>query len=106
MGTIVYWTLIRIAILIPALWYLLEWVNYKYSWLFISVAVYAVVIHPAIVQYKKFVDQNEEIVNNSLCSTCKHFDKSAVVCMMYDKHPTAESIPCEGAAWEPAGSDE
>ncbi|MFC2136370.1 hypothetical protein ACFLTH_17280 [Bacteroidota bacterium] len=106
MGAIVYWTLIRIVILIPALWYLLDWVAFKYSWLFIAAAVYIVVIHPAVIQYKKFMDQNEEIVNNSLCSTCKHFDKSAVVCMMYDKHPIAESIPCEGNAWEPAGTDE
>ena len=101
MGAIIYWAMIRIAILIPALWFLLDWVNYKYYWLVVAIAVYAIVIHPAVVQYKIFVEQTKEVVENSLCANCIHFDKSAVVCMKYDKHPTVESIPCEGVAWEP-----
>ena len=101
MGAIVYWSLVRIAVLIPAMWFLLDWINEKYWWLAIAMAVYGVIIHPAVLQYKNFVEQTKEIVENSLCATCEHFDESAVVCMKYDKHPTEESIPCDGVAWEP-----
>jgi len=30
-----------------------------------------------------------------------HFDKSAVLCMKHDTHPTQEFLPCEGLDWEP-----
>jgi len=103
MGAIIYRALIRIAFLIPALWYLLDWINPKYWWFVIAIAVYGIVLHPGILQYKFFVEQTKEVVDNSLCATCKHFDKSAVVCMKYDKHPTIDNIPCKGVAWEPAG---
>lgn len=63
-------------------------------------AVYGVIIHPAVIQYKLFMETNKEIINNTLCSSCKHFDKSAVLCMKHDKHPTVDSLPCEGMHWE------
>lgn len=101
MGAIVYWTLIRIAISIPVLWYLHENMEYKY-WVAIAlVLVYGFVIHPAIIQYKKFTEKNKEIINSTLCSTCIHFDETAVLCIKYDKHPTESEIPCGGSSWEP-----
>jgi len=43
---------------------------------------------------------NKEIIENTLCSSCKHFDESAVLCMKYDKHITKDEIPCGGIHWE------
>lgn len=100
MGHIVYWTLIRIVFLIPALWYILDLLNYKYWLIWSFLAIYLVVIHPAYIQYKKFFLANKEIIEETLCSSCKHFDESAVLCMKYDKHPTKEEIPCGGIHWE------
>ena len=100
MGHIVYWTLIRIVFLIPALWLILDLLNYKYWLIWSFLAIYLVVIHPAYIQYKKFFSSNKEIIEETLCSSCKHFDESAVLCMKYDKHPTKEEIPCGGIHWE------
>jgi hypothetical protein len=100
MGAIIYWTLIRIAITIPALFLLFEYIDYELWWLVGIFTIYVVIIHPAIIQYKKFEDKNKEIIENTLCSSCTHFDKSAVLCMKHDKHPTIDWLPCEGIHWE------
>ena len=101
MGEIVFWTLIRTLIMIPAIWFSLEYFDYKFWWIASIIAIYIVIIHPAIIGYKKFEEKNKEVNENSLCSSCRHYDKSAVLCMKYDKHPTMNFIPCNGIDWEP-----
>ena len=101
MGQIVLWTLVRIAVLIPVLWLAAGYVDYQFWWTIFILAVYGVVIHPAVVQYKNFVTRNKEVLEDTICSTCKHFDKSAVLCTMYDEHPKEDYIPCGGVDWEP-----
>lgn len=101
MGHIVFWTIIRLAVLIPVMWYLLETIRYRYWIIWVFIAVYIFVIHPAIISYKKFAEKSKPIIDNTLCSSCKHFDKTAVLCMLYDKHVSEEEIPCGGSAWEP-----
>jgi hypothetical protein len=101
MGAIVFWTLVRILLVIPALWVALEFMDFKFWWTVCILAVYGIVIHPAVIHYRLFEEKNREIIETTLCSSCKHFDKSAVLCMKYDKHPTKENLPCEGLDWEP-----
>ncbi len=101
MGEIVFWTLIRILILIPVIWISLDYFDYKFWWIISIIAIYIVIIHPAVISYKKFIEKNKDINENSLCSTCRHYDKTAVLCMKYDKHPTMNFIPCNGVDWEP-----
>lgn len=101
MGDIVFWIIIRTAITIPAIWILKSYLDYQ-LWLIIGIAaIYGIIIHPAILSYKKFEVKSKNVMESSLCSTCKHFDPSAVLCMKYDKHPTETYIPCEGIHWEP-----
>ena len=101
MGHIVYWTIIRIAILIPVLWLLYGFMEYRYWWVLGIMSVYGVVIHPAVIQYKIFLEKNREILTNTLCASCSHFDETAVICLKYDEHPTEEYLPCDGMDWEP-----
>lgn len=100
MGDIIFWAIIRTAIAIPAVWYLLSLFDYKYWILWAALALYGVVLHPAYLKYIKFAEKNKPVIEDTLCSSCKHFDESAVLCMKYDKHPTTEYIPCEGNDWE------
>jgi glucan phosphoethanolaminetransferase (alkaline phosphatase superfamily) len=101
MGEIVFWTLIRISILIPIVWISQNYLDFKF-WGIVSItAIYLVVIHPVIISYKKFEEKNKEVNENSLCATCRHYDKSAVLCMKYDKHPSMNFVPCDGNDWEP-----
>lgn len=67
-------------------------------------SVYAVIIYPITIQYRIFYDENKEIIEQTLCTSCKHFDKTAVLCMKLDQHPTLKVLPCEGLEWEPIGS--
>lgn len=101
MGGIVYWGLIRTVIMIFLLWLSYDFFQEKYFWIIASIAIYLIIIHPIVSQYNEFVVKNRDIVNNSLCSQCKHFDETAVLCMKYDQHPTDEYIPCDGIDWEP-----
>lgn len=101
MGEIVFWTIIRTAFLILLLWISKDVWGEKYFLLIIALSIYLFVISPVISFYRKFIEKNKEVLESSLCSSCKHFDESAVLCMRYDKHPTTNYIPCEGSAWEP-----
>ncbi|MEN8193017.1 MAG: hypothetical protein ABFS12_09385 [Bacteroidota bacterium] len=100
MGRIVYWGLIRITIMILLLWISYEYFYNRYWWIIAILAFYIFVIHPLISQYKIFKEENREVIVDSLCSTCKHFDETAILCLKYDKHPTNNFTPCEGIDWE------
>jgi hypothetical protein len=104
MGRIIYWAIVRTAVVIPALWILMSYVQFQYWWFVGALIIYLIIIYPAIVQHKKFEEDNKEIIESTLCSTCKSFDKSAVLCMRYDQHPTLYNLPCEGTDWEPIGN--
>jgi hypothetical protein len=101
MGEIIFWTIVRIVFVIPAMWVLQGYIDFNFWWLVNVLVTYGVIIHPAVVHYRLFVEKNKSVIESSLCSTCIHFDESAVLCMKYDKHPTAIYLPCEGTAWEP-----
>ncbi|MCB9248542.1 MAG: hypothetical protein H6613_08345 [Ignavibacteriales bacterium] len=101
MGGIIYWGIIRIAILLPLLWLAMDYIEYKYWWAIVSITIYGFILHPAIIQFRLFKEKNDAVITNSLCSSCQHFDETAVLCLKLDEHPTEEKIPCEGSAWEP-----
>lgn len=101
MGEIVYKTILRLFVIIIILWFGKDYLDYQFFWIISLLAIYLFVINPAYLSYNKFIDKNNPVINNSLCTSCKSFDKSAVLCIKYDKHPTEEFIPCEGTSWEP-----
>ena len=102
MGEIIFWTIIRIVLIIPVIWVLESYIDYQLWWIVSFLSIYGVVIHPAIIHFRLFEEKNKEIIESTLCSTCEHFDKSAVLCMKHDKHPTKEYLPCDGLDWEPS----
>jgi hypothetical protein len=101
LGEIVFWTIIRTAITIPGLWILKSHIDFQIWWMISVAAIYVLIIHPAIVSYRWFEERNKKVIDSTLCSSCKSFDPSAVLCMKYDKHPTENYIPCDGIEWEP-----
>ena len=101
MGAIIYKFLLRLAISILILWFFKDHFNDQYFWIISALGVYFFVFQPAYLAFKKFNEENKTIITETLCSSCKHFDETAVLCMKYDKHPTEKYIPCEGSDWEP-----
>lgn len=101
MGEIVFWVIIRTAIVIPVIWLIKPYMDYGFWWTVGILLIYGAIIHPAVVKYKHFEEESQPVLEGTLCSKCKHFDGSAVLCMLYDEHPTEEYIPCGGNDWEP-----
>ncbi len=105
MGEIVFWTMVRIIVIIPILWFAEGYIGHQFWWILIMMTIYGVIIQPAIVHYRLFEEKNKDIIESTLCSTCLHFDKTAVLCMKHDKHPTKDFLPCGGLDWEFKASD-
>lgn len=101
MGEIIFWGLIRAAVVIPLVWMAGGRIAEHWYWLIGLLSVYLLVLHPAIYQYQSFVDKNKGMIEGLICSKCRHFDPSAVLCMKHDKHPSRGYIPCDGIHWEP-----
>ncbi|HPO56906.1 MAG: hypothetical protein GX452_13265 [Ignavibacteriales bacterium] len=106
MGDIVFWAIIRTFILIPVIWLLRNWLDYTFWWTFSFMLIYGVIVHPIVIQYNHFLEKNKKVLDSTLCSTCKHFDKTAVLCLKLDEHPTTHYLPCDGIDWEPISSSE
>jgi len=101
MGELIFWTIIRTALVIPSLWILKEFIDYQLWWYTVLLGIYGIVIHPALIHYRLFEERNKDVIESTLCSSCKSFDKTAVLCMRHDKHPSKDYLPCEGIDWEP-----
>lgn len=100
MGAIIYKFIIRLAVAILVVWFFKDHFNDRYFWIIGALTIYFFTIHPTYLAYRKFREESRAIITSTLCSSCKHFDETAVLCMKYDKHPTENYIPCEGSAWE------
>ncbi len=106
MGELIFWTIIRVAILLPLVWLLKGYLDYQLWWGISIVAFYGVIIHPALVHYRLFNERNREIIEDTLCSSCEYFDKSAILCLKHDEHPTIDFVPCDGIDWLPKSLDD
>lgn len=101
MGEIVFWTLVRIVVILPVLWISTRYFDPLYWFIISFLGIVFFIFYPTYASYKKFIEKNKSVISETLCSSCKHFDETAVLCMKYDKHPTENFIPCEGSDWEP-----
>jgi hypothetical protein len=76
-------------------------IDYSFWFTATLLSIYGAVLHPAMIQYNRYQEANKEIMESTLCSSCKHFDKGAILCMKFDEHPAIDRLPCEGLSWEP-----
>jgi hypothetical protein len=102
MGEIIFWTIIRTAIVIPLVWFLQDYFTFQLWFTVVLLGIYGVIIHPAVIHYRLFEERNKEILESTLCSSCRYFDRTAILCTKLDKHPSTTFLPCQGFDWEPA----
>jgi membrane protein YdbS with pleckstrin-like domain len=103
-GSIVSWAIFRAAGVIIAAYIISEyvrWLDYSTWWVLTLVVLYAVVLHPMQIQYRIYKEETARVMDGTLCSTCRHFEPTGVLCSKLDEHVTEDSIPCEGQLWEP-----
>ena len=102
MGSIIYWGLLRFAIVLISMWILRPQVEeYGDWWGLFFVAVGVVVLYPAQLAWMRHRSRVKIINNNVLCVTCKHYDSREALCLALDEHVTSEIVPCETVMWEP-----
>lgn len=106
MGEIVFWTIIRAVIVIPIVWIMKGYLDYQVWWMAGMLTLYGVIVHPAVLSYHRFSELNKDVVDGTLCTSCKYFDKGSVLCQKHDEHPTINYLPCEGLDWEPIQQDQ
>ena len=105
MGEIIYWGLIRFAVILVGAWVLYSYVpNYSDWWTMFFVAVSVVVIYPAQLAWRKHTESIRNANRNGLCATCTHFRASEALCAKLDEHVQIDYTPCGGEAWEPVSN--
>ncbi|MBE0643300.1 MAG: hypothetical protein IH600_04410 [Bacteroidetes bacterium] len=103
-GSIVSWALFRAAIVIGLALLLIEyvrWIDYS-TWVALTlIMIYAAVIHPMQVQYRIYQDETKNVIDGTLCASCRYFEPTGVLCSKLDEHVSEDVIPCGGELWEP-----
>ncbi|MDH7516442.1 MAG: hypothetical protein QHI48_11285 [Bacteroidota bacterium] len=104
-GSIVAWALFRLALVLTAALLVYEyvrWIDYSLWWALTAVSLIVFVVYPIQVQYRIYREETRNVFTGTLCSTCRYFEKTGVLCLKLDEHVTEDYIPCEGELWEPA----
>ena len=106
LGSIIWGALLRVALVMFAVWYMREWIeSYADWWIVATIAIYGLAIYPAQVQYDYFRQSNRRLIESTLCSTCRHFRPENLHCSLLDEHISEQYLPCYGEEWEPASFD-
>ncbi|MCO5252107.1 MAG: hypothetical protein M9949_11915 [Candidatus Kapabacteria bacterium] len=100
-GSIVWGVLLRATIVLIAFFFLMDSIRGNDYWWVSLFFIWAFVAFPAYRQYEKYAKRIENFAEETLCGSCKHFNKGAQSCNIYDEHVSKDYIPCEGESWEP-----
>jgi len=103
-GSIVSWAIFRAAAVIGISLLISEylpWLDPFTQWGVTLLILYGVVLHPMQIQYRIYREETKNVMEGTLCSTCKYFEPTGVMCSRLDEHVSEEDIPCEGELWEP-----
>jgi len=101
-GEIIYWGLIRFAIVLVAAWVLYSVVpNYSDWWMMFFIAVSLIVVYPAQLAWRRHQHTIRRANQNALCATCRHFAPREALCTKLDEHVMKDYTPCGGEGWEP-----
>lgn len=102
LGSIIWMALLRLTLTLFVAWYLQDHFNqFSEWWLVTALAIYGIAIYPAQIQYEYFKNNNRRLMEETLCSSCRHFRPENLHCTRLDEHITEYYLPCEGEEWEP-----
>ncbi|MCB0712032.1 MAG: hypothetical protein KDD67_06850 [Ignavibacteriae bacterium] len=106
LGSIIWMALLRLGVTLFVAWYLKDHFNvYSEWWLVTGLAIYGIAIYPAQIQYEYFKRNNRELIEDTLCSSCRHYRPENLHCTLLDEHVSEHYLPCEGEEWEPKNLD-
>jgi hypothetical protein len=102
LGSIIWMSMLRLTAVIFVAWYLRAQITDYPEWWMITIgAIYGIAIYPAQIQYNYFKRTTRRLVEETLCSSCRHFNPDGLHCLLLDEHVNEQYLPCEGEGWEP-----
>jgi len=106
MGYIIYKTLAKTLFLIIFLWYIKSLIDFNFWLILVFAGIFFFLVYPFTEKFRQFTEDNKEIIEDSICSQCKSFDETAVICTKYDEHPAKDFVPCGGSDFEPGNKED
>ena len=100
-GSIVFGVIVRTALIMLVSFFLVDYFDFRGNWWVVAIALWFIVAFPAYRRFRKFSEETDAFIEETLCGKCRHFDPSSKLCTILDEHPTENYIPCEGESWEP-----
>jgi hypothetical protein len=102
MGSIIYWGLLRFAVVLVSFWFLRDVIE-KYGdwWSLFFVAIGVVVLYPAQLAYMQHREKVKQVNLEVICTSCKHYNRDEALCTALDQLVTSSIVPCEAVMWEP-----
>ena len=102
LGSIMWTALLRFSATIIVAWYFQDYFDKSSEWwLVTTLAIYGIAIYPAQIQYEYFRQNNRQLMEDTLCSSCRFFRPENLHCTKLDEHISEHYLPCEGEEWEP-----
>lgn len=102
-GSVVFGALMRGILVIVVGFYLWNTTQPETASFISFVLLWGYVVYPAYRQYVLFHEHVDTLTEETLCGSCRHFDRTSQRCAVYDEHITDSYVPCEGVDWEPHG---
>lgn len=100
-GSVVWGLLMRMSLIMAFSFFAVRYFDMRDFWWIALFLIWALAAYPAYRQYTSFTQRMENFSKQTLCGSCKHFDKTGQLCRIYDEHVSTEYVPCEGQSWEP-----
>ncbi len=100
-GSIVWGVLLRTVLVVTIILLLLDYFHYDVNVWIIVFSIWLFAAYPAYKQYIKFKERMKKFKEETLCGSCKYFNRDAQLCSIYDEHVSEDYVPCEGESWEP-----
>ena len=99
-GSVAWGILFRTALLTALAFLILSiWENREGAWIFVFL-IWGLAVYPGWKQYQVYNERIKKVEEDTMCGSCKHFDKPSQLCRIYDEHININYIPCEGDSWE------
>lgn len=101
LGAIVWGVLLRTSLIMLFTLLFINQFDLYGKWLYVGGAIWFFALFPGYKQYQNFQNRIVRLDEETLCGSCKHYNRNSQLCRIYDQHVSTNHIPCEGEAWEP-----
>ena len=101
MGSIVWGMILRSSLIFIISFTFVEFAQMReHIWIALFLLWFGA-LYPGWKQIQVFNRKNRELLEDTLCGSCRNYEPDSQLCRIMDEHITRDYIPCEGLNWEP-----